>query len=401
MTLLNIAIIVGLLLMIVLPLSFRWADEQLGYIVLLIGGGIVWLALRLGIVGFEGGCFVQTLLQGQRSDLHLLLQESWLLIAVYFFLSLLAAVFHRSLKKAVREWARIMSPPVMIFLWTLVAGSLGAFSIVVLAVVGAIFFDTLQEVTGKSYTPCIIIYAAALGLSALLSTIGEPLSLIIAHELGEDTPYLLKTFGGVFVINIVYLSLAAWFFATKAVPLPQTTEERMRKDVRRAERLLVGKSSASEIREALHTVEDFELEAHDFSHTLEHLLHSTTKLYFFVVGLLFFGEAAKPIARTLLAHVSPFNAFFGNVVSTVADNALLGLLEIQHGMPQDLVFVLGISLALWGVGLVTGNVCNIILKEKLEISFGEWAAVGIPCACSLALINITLYESGIARWLMF
>ena len=398
---LGLAVAFCLVGIIVLPLFVRWIDQQLGYVILAIGGGMLWLSLRLHLVQFGSGCFIQIFLDGRQTALDRLLLESWVLIACYFLLSLLASVFHRQIKRSIRLWARKMSPPMMIFLWVLLAGSLGSLSVVVLSVIGAIFFSTLSEVTGKDYTPCIVVYAAALGLSALLTTIGEPLSLFIAHAIGGGTPYLLRTFGATYVINILCLSSATWFLAKRARHLPGTVEERMIKDVHRAERAMARERNHEEVKEALRTVEEFEEEKHDFSHTLDQILHSTTKLYFFVVGLLFFGEATKPIVVEVFSHLSPLAAFFGNAISAVADNALLGLLEIQPGMPQSLVFVLGISLALWGVGLVPGNVCNVVLKEKLSIPFKRWAMTGIPCACALALLNVSLYESGIARWLMF
>ena len=201
MTPLAIGLVVCLIALIVLPMTVRWIDEQLGYIVLLLGGVMLWLSLHLGIVQFAEGSFIQTLLSGKEEGLHILLLESWVLILCYFVLSLLATLFHRQIVKAVWQWMRVMSPPVMIFIWTLVFGSLGSLSVVVMAVVGAIFFATLQEVTKRDYTPCVVLYSAAIGLSALLSTVGEPLSLFIARALGESSTYLIRTFGGAYVMN--------------------------------------------------------------------------------------------------------------------------------------------------------------------------------------------------------
>ncbi len=395
------ALLMGIFAIILLPMVIRWIDEQLGYMVFLIGAVLLWLALHLGVVRFEGGSFVQSMIAGRREDLHILLLESWILIVSYFSLSLLASFLRRSIAKAVWKCTRHLQPHTLIFLWMLTAGSLGSLSIVVMAVVGAIFFSTLQEITRRDYTPCVVIYAAAIGLSALLSTVGEPLSLFIARALGDGSVYLVRTFGGMYAINIVCLALTSAFVARRARPLPESTEQRMVQDVERAERAIAGDLEGGEVGQALRTVEEFERETHDFSHVIDQTLHSTVKLYLFVVGLLFLGQASKPIAALLFARLSPAAAFFGNAISAVADNALLGLLEIQPGMPQSLVLVLGFSLALWGVALVPGNVCNVVLKEKLKIPFRRWAQVGIPCALGLAALNFAIIESGLGRWLMF
>ena len=161
------------------------------------------------------------------------------------------------------------------------------------------------------------------------------------------------------------------------------------------------KKEKKEAKEALEAVEKFEEEQHGFAHHLDQLLHSTAKLYFFVLGLLLFGEAVKPIAAHVFEGMNPRVAFFSNAVSAVADNALLGLLEIQPQMSQTTVLVLGISLAFWGVTLVPGNVCNIVLKEQLHISFGAWARYGIPIALLLAALNFLLLLLGADEWLTF
>ncbi|MBI1813042.1 DUF1646 family protein [Candidatus Peregrinibacteria bacterium] len=399
--LLSLAMLGSLVALIVLPMCIRWIDDQLGYFMLFLGAGLLWLSLSLGVVQFDTGAFVQTLLLSQRSGLHLLLLEPWVLILCYFSLSLLLLFLRRPLHRGLRRWSRTIHPPVLVFLWTLIAGSLGSLSVVVMAVIGALFFAILRDVTHRDYTPCVILYAAAIGLSALLTTVGEPLSLFIAQTLGEGSGYLLRTFGGIYIVNILALAFASGFLASRSRIIPETLEERMLKDVHRAERVVAQKKDVMEVKEALHAVEEFEEHAHDFSHEFDRILHSTTKLYFFVLGLLLFGEAAKPVAARVFADLPPLAAFFGNAVSSVADNALLGLLEIHKGMPQSLVLVLGISLALWGVGLVPGNVCNIVLKERHGISFRRWASIGLPCAMGLAVLNVTLIQTGVAGWLMF
>ena len=65
MTILTAALAGSLVLLIVLPMLIRWVDEQLGYLVLLIGGAMLALSLHLGIIRFEGGSFLRTLISGQ------------------------------------------------------------------------------------------------------------------------------------------------------------------------------------------------------------------------------------------------------------------------------------------------------------------------------------------------
>jgi predicted cation transporter len=389
--------------MIVLPILVKLVDEQLGYFFMLMGGVVLWLSMRMGIVRFEHGSFAQNTMHGHEESLVSILAEPKLLLVFYFVLSLLAIVCSKQIEAAVRFSAKRLSPPTLVGLFILVIGSMGSVSVVVMATLGGIFFSTLQRVTHRGYTPVAVVFSAAIGISALLTTVGEPLSLFIARNLGEGTPYLLRTYGGIVFLNVGVLAVIGWLLAKRAMPLAQTREEVMMKEVHEAEEEVAGQGQRSgrEVREALTAVKTFEREEHSFVHRMDQLLHSTAKLYFFVIGLLLFGEGVKPIAAHIFGGLSPIAAFFGNSISAVADNALLGLLEVQSGMPQHVVLVLGLSLAFWGVGLVPGNVCNIVLKEKLEISFGTWARYGIPLALVLAVFNLVLVLTGAGHWLTF
>ena len=407
---LGIGMLVALVAMIVLPIKVKVVDEQLGYFFLAIGGAMLWLSFDQGIVTYEKGEFVQILMHGHSEGLHKILGEPWMLLLFYFTLSLIAIVFHTQIENSVKAWANRMSPAAMIAIVTLTIGAMGSISVVVMATVGRIFFETLQNVTRKDYTLSVILFSAAIGISALCSTVGEPLSLFIARNLGEGTEYLIRTFGGISAINVICLAFASWYLAQNPKDLPETTRMRMMREAEEAETRLYSLRQSGEaidgdvereLFEAITSAEEYGEERRDFAHNFDHLLHSTSKLFFFVIGLLLFGEAVKPLAAHVFGSLSPEAAFFGNSISAVADNALLGLLEVVKGMSQAVVYVLGISLALWGVGLVPGNVCNIVLKEGLHIPFGKWAKYGIPTAVGLAALNFILILLGASEWLTF
>jgi predicted cation transporter len=411
--------------------------------------------------------------EGHQEDLWTLIKEPWMLLLCFFLLSVASFVFQKHIEMGVTSLSNKMKPEALIFWFVLIVGSMGSISVVVIATLGGIFFKTLSHILHRDYTISVICFSAAIGISALLTTVGEPLSLFVAKNLGEATPYLLRTFSVSVVINSLFLALVAAYFAKRAPELPLEAEEKMVKEVREAQtakvvldkelgeaknareqvekdlkearrakavmekklkntketkqvealrtsiealksveeakerQLKLSKDKVvyqkeqkeamqavnqfeAEAAEALKAVEQFEEVQHDLAHELDKILHNTVKLAFFVWGLLLFGEGVKPIAAELVQHIPPYGLFFANVISAVADNALLGLLEVQYGMPQITVFILTISLAFWGVGMVPGNVCNIVLKEALHISFGKWAKYGIPLALVLCVLNFVL-----------
>lgn len=421
--------------------------------------------------------------EGHPHHLVELLKEPWMLLICFFSLSLLAFVFQANIKNFFASMAQSVKPEIMIFWFVLIVGMMGSISVVVIATVGGIFFSTLSKIVRKDYTAPVICFSANIGISALLTTVGEPLSLFVARNLGEGTPYLMKTFFVAVIINAVLLAFLAHYYAKKAPDLEKTTEEIMVEDVKiakkaeekakkeisearqaelaiirevteaknalkRAQQVLsntkyrkgLDKAGKLEMvqkidkennnafailenveiqnkdlfktienydketlealeaaenfesagKEAFKAVESFEEEQHNFGHELDRILHATAKLAFFVWGLLFFGEGVKPIAAKLITEFSEYTLFFANIISAVADNALLGLLEIQNGMAQATVFTLTLSLAFWGVAMVPGNVCNIVLKEAMHIKFVTWAKYGIPISFILCVVNFII-----------
>ncbi|MEK7484163.1 MAG: DUF1646 family protein [Planctomycetota bacterium] len=375
--------------------------------------------------------------EGHPHHLLELLQEPLMLLICFFSLSMLSVIFQSNIRNMFTQLATKVKPEIIIFFFVFFVGGMGAISVVVMAALGGIFFSTLSKVMKKDYTIPVVCFSANIGISALLTTVGEPLSLFVVRNLGEGTVYLLKTFSVSVFLNSLLLAIISYSFAKKAPILPKTKEEIMLEDVNLAKKAekkakkeigeakvaeaeilkTVKKSKEAgpglqkavesydkETKEAIEAaenfekagdevftaVESFEEEQHNLSHELDRILHATVKLAFFVWGLIFFGEGVKPVASELIAQFSTLTLFFANIISAVADNALLGLLEIQAGMSQLTVFILTISLAFWGVGLVPGNVCNIVLKEALHIQFGTWAKYGFPVAIVLCIFNLLL-----------
>lgn len=398
--------------MIALPLSSKLADEHIGYVFLVLGGALLALSMHLGVVDFHHGEFVQKKMTDAPEGLHHLLGEPKILLFVFFSLSLVAMLLEKKIDKMVESLSTRYKPESLVLVFCLVVGLAGSVSVVVTATLGGFFFRTLQKVTKKLYTVSVVCYSAAIGISALLTTAGEPLSMFIAKNLGVGNLYLVKTFTPIVVINVVVLSIAAWWFAKKAPAKQETVEETAGREIHEAEVMLpsvrsnaeilseAGKTASTELKEALDAAVKLIEKYESVEHKLDELLHKTAKLFSFVLGLMLFGVAMKAVAAQTMTKAGTGLLFWANSVSTFADNALLGLVEILRGMGQYEVLSAGISLALWGVGLIPGNVCNVVLKELLGISFKEWAKVGMPVAIALAVFNFVLLQI-FGNWLYF
>lgn len=412
LTYVAVATVVAMLVMIALPLFSKLADEHIGYVFLILGGAVLAFSMSQGVVEFHHGEFVQKKMTDDPEGLHHILGEPKILLLVFFSLSLLAIFLEKKIDRMVEALSAKYRPESIILVFCLVVGVAGSVSVVVTATLGGFFFRTLQKVTKRVYTISAVCYSAAIGISALLTTAGEPLSMFIAKNLQVGNLYLVKTFAPMVVINVIVLSVAAWWFAKRAPVKQETMEEAAEREIQEAEAVLpsvhgetqvrsaAGKTPETELKEALEAAERLLKEHGNFEHKLDGLLHKTVKLFCFVLGLMFFGVAMKAVAAQTMTKIGPGSLFWANSTSTFADNALLGLVEILKGMGQYEVLSAGISLALWGVGLVPGNVCNVVLKELLGISFEEWAKIGMPVAIALAVFNFVLLQI-FGNWLYF
>lgn len=406
LSVLQLTIVGALVLMVALPIFSHIVDEQIGYFFFAIGAAVLWVSMKQGVVGFEAGAFVQHTMGGHKEPLIHVMAEPLVLMGVFGGLQILSFLLRKQITKGIGLLLRAVQPQFLVAGWILLIGSFGALSVVVVASLGGTFFSTVQKATKKDLTASVITFSAAIGISALLLTIGEPLSLFIAKNLGEGSGYLLRTYSGMVAFNSIFLAVVGWWTAKRAPDRAETVEEAMVREVKEAKTSVhVGPSAKDsetvrEVDEAAAAVKRFEKEEHNFGHELDQILHKTMRLGLFVWGLLLFGEAAKAEALAVVSQMGTDAMFFGNSLSMVADNALLGLLEVTKGMDQITVLALGISLAFWGVGLPPGNVCNIVLKEQLNISFAKWAKYGVPLAIVLAAVNFVLLKA-IGSFLVF
>jgi predicted cation transporter len=270
---------------------------------------------------------------------------------------LIAGLIFRSIRSKVGVWATRFGERFGFgLLFFLIVAGLGLLSSVITAIIAAL---VLAEVASalrlprKTEVRLVIVACFSIGLGAVLTPLGEPLSTIAVGKLAGD-PYhadffFLLTLLGKWVIPMV-LGLGV-----VSALLPNKRETR----------------SDSLIEDKPEQTRDIFIRAF--------------KVYLFVLALVFLGTGFTPVVDKYLAHASPHALYWINIVSAILDNATLTAAEITPAMSEATIRAALAGLLIAGGMLIPGNIPNIICANKLSIKSREWAAFGVPLGLAMMI----------------
>jgi len=192
-----------------------------------------------------------------------------------------------------------------------------------------------------------VVACFAMGLGAVLTPVGEPLSTIMVSKLSgppyyADFLFPLRTFGIYVFPGILALSLFGTFFIGRGTNL----------------------STAD------HSVE--------YTETLKNVVLRAIKVYFFVAALVLLGDGMKPLIKWYIVHVPAGFLYWINTLSAILDNATLTAMEIGPDMALSQITGIIMGLLVAGGILIPGNIPNIVAAARLQINMKEWALIGVP-----------------------
>jgi len=264
---------------------------------------------------------------------------------------LFAGIIFKFIRPKIGAWAHAFARrfgfPVLFFI--IVAG-LGLLSSVITAIIAALILSEVisaLRLHRRLEVQIVIIACFSIGLGAVLTPIGEPLSTIAVSKLkGEpyhaDFFFLLKLLGKWVIPLVLLISVLPAFLSTKhkAPEGPSLTEDRPEQ------------------------IKDIFIRA--------------GKVYLFVLALVFLGTGFTPVVDRYLVNIPSEAIYWVNILSAVLDNATLAAAEISPAMPIETIKDALAGLLIAGGMLIPGNIPNIICANKLSIKSREWAAFGVP-----------------------
>jgi len=272
------------------------------------------------------------------------------------FAGLLFKVLQEKIKGLI---AKILEKvPLRLFIF-LVIVVLGLASSIITAIIAALLLveiiNTLP-IKRKDKIHVIILACFSIGLGAVLTPIGEPLSTIVVSRLDADFWYLAKLLG---------------FYIVPAI-------------------VLMGALGAAVVDIDKGQLEPGEIRSDEYSCVVEHDTYKEVfvrafKIFLFIVALELLGAGFKPLIDTYVIHLDSKILYFINMISAVLDNATLAAAEISIKMHPIQIKTVLLGLLISGGMLIPGNIPNIISAHKLKINSKEWAKLGLPVGSALML----------------
>ena len=201
----------------------------------------------------------------------------------------------------------------------------------------------------------VIIACFSIGLGAVLTPVGEPLSTIAITKL-QGEPYNAGFF---FLFNqlAVYIIPGCLAFGLLAM-------------------FFTGKAKLSEC-----------MVAEEEDGGLREVVVRAGKVYIFVMALLLLGSGMKVVIDKYMLGIAPQILYWVNMISAILDNATLTAAELSPAMDMVQIQAVLMGLLVSGGMLIPGNIPNIISAGKLGITSKEWAKLGVP----LGLIAMLIY----------
>ncbi len=270
---------------------------------------------------------------------------------------LIAGVVFKFIRPKIGKWAHVFARKFgYSTLFFIIVVGLGLSSNVITAIIAALI---LAEVISVLKLPralevrLVIIACFSIGLGAVLTPIGEPLSTIAVAKLSGE-PYhasfffLLKLLGKWVIPLVVLLGIIPLFLTHKHEGKGPTLTE-------------------------------------DKPENFKDIFIRTGKVYLFVLALVFLGTGLTPVVDKYIVHIPSAAIYWVNTTSAILDNATLTAAEISPAMPIDTIKDALMGLLIAGGMLIPGNIPNIICANKLSIKSKEWAVFGIPLGMVIML----------------
>jgi predicted cation transporter len=200
-----------------------------------------------------------------------------------------------------------------------------------------------------------VVSCFAVGLGAVLTPLGEPLSTILVQKL-SGAPYhagfffTVEHFALYVIPGVIVLAIFGAFF--------------------------VGRNMSTKNIDTIPRYEE----------PLKSVFIRAFKVFVFVAALVLLGEGLKPLMVWYLADIPAWALYWINSLSAVLDNATMAAVEIGSTMQiAQIVFAI-IGLLIAGGALIPGNIPNIVAAGRLKISMKEWAKIGVPIGMVLMVV---------------
>jgi predicted cation transporter len=266
---------------------------------------------------------------------------------VVLVVGLLMYYFNKPIYRGILYVVNRLGYKLFVFLVILVLGLLSSLMSVILAAVLLSEILLCLPIKRTDKIKFAVVACFAIGLGAVLTPLGEPLSTILVYKLSGPPYYAgftypLTTFAPYVIPGVIIIAIFGIFY--------------------------LGRKESN-------AIEQCEMEP---SEGLKGTIVRALKVYVFVAALILLGEGLKPIIIWYLVKVPAVWLYWINTISAVLDNATLTAVEIGPTMSPGQIISAIMGLLIAGGMMVPGNIPNIVTAARLKISMKEWAVIGLP-----------------------
>jgi predicted cation transporter len=354
-----VGLVLVALMVLVLPFKVKWCEHNLEVFFLIMGLLAVTISgqwsLTLVIEALKAPVMIGSLPIG--------------IFQVVLVFGLLIYYFNRPFYRFIQVAVDKLSIRIFIFILVLVLGIISSvMSVIVTSVILAEIVAALPISRGDRIK-LVVVACFSVGLGAVLTPLGEPMSTILVQRLSGPPYYAgflwpIGHFAVYVITSCLVLAVFGALWIGKKTP--------------------VKKSAGSESPLII-----------EYSETLKTVILRAVRVFAFVAALVLLGEGLKPLIVWYLEKVPAAALYWINMISAVLDNATLTAIEVSGdmGLSQIICVVMGLLIA--GGMLIPGNIPNIVAAGRLKISMKEWAIIGLPIGLVImAVMFVVLLFSG-------
>jgi predicted cation transporter len=280
---------------------------------------------------------------------------------IVLIFGLLIYFFYRQFSSIVLKLASSLRMQVFIFILILLLGLLSSIISVIVTAVLLVEIVAALPFSKPDRIKLVVVACYAMGLGAVLTPLGEPLSTILVQRLA-GAPYFAGftfpfTHFALYVIpGVIALAIFGAFWVGRKVRVTKNT-----------------------------TIPEYK-------EPLRQVIMRAVRVYVFVAALVLLGEGLKPLIIWFFTKIPAFALYWINIVSAVLDNATLTAVEISGDMALSQIISIIMGLLIAGGMLIPGNIPNIVAAGRLKITMKEWAIFGIP----IGMVLLAIYFGALA-----
>lgn len=344
------------LIVLVAPFKVKLAEKNLEAFLFVMGAAAVTITSKWFV---EGGLNIELIRTAAEEPIIKGIVPAVLIAGLLFFYG------QKPFQSFMNGLVAKTNIAVIIFVSTLI---LGLICSVITAIISSLFLCEIANtlpLARKDKINFVVVACFAIGLGAVLTPLGEPLSTIAITKLqGEPYNagffYLMDQLGILIILGVLGCALFGMFYVGKKAAKAEVTQ--------------MGAESGG----------------------LREVIMRAVKVYVFVAALFLLGAGMEVLIFKYFTKIPDYILFWLNMVSAILDNATLTAAEISPAMSQRQINAALYGLLISGGMLIPGNIPNIISAGKLGITSGEWAKLGVPFGLVLnAIYFVVVFVLGI------